>query len=150
MNIFASEIVNIGVSLNEKWYQENADRLPPNWSPQIAGMNNEVGLLDVNGKLVQSMKEIQEQLPLYQHANEPADKIFEHRMPTDGLYFSDATLGLIPVHEMQIWYKVRHDENCSEVSGDRIVNYILRDLKENKVHTFQASGGQVRVVGSTP
>ncbi len=77
--------MKIGATLYEPWRQANSEKLPAGWSPKIAGMNHDVGLVDANGNLARSMKEIQEALPLYQFEKEDPEKVFVHAIPTEGL-----------------------------------------------------------------
>jgi hypothetical protein len=143
------KIVSIGVTLDRTWHEAHLARLPPNFQLLVSGMNNEVGLLDSEGRLVRSWHDIERGLPtfIYDAATDsPSAEHRTHIINNKGLFMRDAAFGLVPVEEIQVTYKVGVNQMHVNVLGEQIVKFILRDLKSGHIHRFKAECGVIEII----
>jgi len=153
LNVCRPEIVAVGITLDGEWHAAHLKELPEPFAIQVAGMNNEVGLVDSNGQLARSWHDIEMGLPpfIYDPAtDDPSKEQRMHNVDTRGFFVRDPKFGLVPVSELRITYKVHVNVIRLKILGDEIVKFILRDLKSGRLHQFRADGGVIDVIQPPP
>ncbi len=139
--------VGVDVAPSAEWIAINHERFKERGTIPISGMNNEIGLYDASGTLVQTFWEVENECPTSNEVGDlPGEQILTHEFDVTGKYMKVDDFGLIPLGYLKIRYIINYVEFQSQIIPLQNVLHVIRDvMTDDRTLLFEGTNGEIQV-----